>query len=132
MVSNIHERRAYIKSLLQEGKRVDVKKIIEMFDSSYPAVMNDLSVIGTGEPAYRKSLTMGQNTRARKLGVSGLLEEYEWQDILRAHNYSCAICGSTEDISIDHIIPLSKGGTNTADNIQPLCRSCNSRKGNRQ
>ena len=43
----------------------------------------------------------------------------------------CACCGSTEDITIDHIIPLSKGGDDELNNLRLLCRSCNSRKGDR-
>jgi len=41
----------------------------------------------------------------------------------------CLKCGSTENITIDHIIPVKLGGENTFDNIQPLCASCNSSKG---
>lgn len=52
------------------------------------------------------------------------------QAILR-HPY-CAECGATEDLTGDHIVPLSKGGTNTPSNVRVLCRRCNSSRGNRQ
>lgn len=48
--------------------------------------------------------------------------------------WHCQICGKVltkETVTIDHIIPVSKGGTNDIENLQPMCRSCNSRKGNR-
>ncbi len=40
----------------------------------------------------------------------------------------CSICGSTENLIIAHIVPLSKGGTDSLDNIQILCQSCHVRK----
>ena len=43
----------------------------------------------------------------------------------------CVICGATEKLSIDHIHPWSKGGKTEFDNLQTLCKSCNSKKGNR-
>lgn len=41
----------------------------------------------------------------------------------------CLACGSTKNICIDHVIPVDKGGENDILNYQPLCKSCNSRKG---
>ncbi len=43
----------------------------------------------------------------------------------------CAKCGAGHDLTVDHIVPRSKGGKNDASNLQWLCRTCNSAKGNR-
>ena len=43
----------------------------------------------------------------------------------------CQHCGTTEHITVDHIIPLARGGTNDLENLQLLCKFCNGRKGNR-
>lgn len=43
--------------------------------------------------------------------------------------YRCQLCDSWEDLAIDHIHPESKGGPTSLENLQTLCRSCNSRKG---
>jgi len=39
----------------------------------------------------------------------------------------CVVCGKPSD-TVDHIVPLSKGGSNELNNLQPMCRSCNSKK----
>ena len=41
----------------------------------------------------------------------------------------CALCKSVLDLTMDHKIPLTKGGTNALENIQILCRRCNQKKG---
>lgn len=43
----------------------------------------------------------------------------------------CLHCGATQNLSLDHIWPYSKGGPDTYENLQTLCRSCNSKKGAR-
>lgn len=41
-------------------------------------------------------------------------------------------CGATENLQVDHIIPLSKGGSNELDNLQALCHSCHEKKSGRK
>lgn len=69
--------------------------------------------------------------RRRQLENTGKITAYEWTMKLKKFNYKCAHCYTDENIEMDHKIPLSKGGKHHIDNIQPLCRSCNSKKGNK-
>ena len=53
--------------------------------------------------------------------------------IYERDGYRCCKCGkfgSNNDLEIDHIKPISKGGKTTYDNLQTLCKSCNKEKGN--
>lgn len=51
--------------------------------------------------------------------------------VWRRDGGKCVICGNQENLEFDHIIPISKGGSNTARNIQLLCERCNRSKGNK-
>lgn len=72
-----------------------------------------------------------------------------WQEIAEAFHLQCALCGCAVDPNdvwvgndgrkrygrhyptVDHIISLKRGGTDTLDNVQLLCKHCNSAKGAR-
>lgn len=51
-------------------------------------------------------------------------------DVWRRDGGKCARCGSREKLEYDHIVPISKGGSNTARNIELLCEKCNRSKSN--
>jgi 5-methylcytosine-specific restriction endonuclease McrA len=53
----------------------------------------------------------------------------QWQQIVEDHGGKCFYCGlGFLKMSIDHVVPLSKGGEHSVENVVPACRSCNSRK----
>ncbi len=51
--------------------------------------------------------------------------------IYKRDGYECMYCGSKEHLTIDHIIPSSRGGKNEWDNLTTACNKCNVKKGNR-
>ncbi len=79
-----------------------------------------------------KSAQHFNNRRARLEQASGSFTSREWKKLCKHYNYTCLCCGKCEPkikLTVDHVVPLSMGGTNFIENIQPLCQSCNSRKG---
>lgn len=80
----------------------------------YERFVNDIEDSGSSVKALRKRLT----------------EPYK-KEIFEHDNYQCQYCGdkpSIDNIFIDHIIPLSKGGDNSPVNLTTACKSCNSKK----
>jgi 5-methylcytosine-specific restriction endonuclease McrA len=67
--------------------------------------------------------------RARKAEAKGHYNAADWDAIIDAQNGRCLACGKKKNLTVDHIVPLAAGGTNWPDNLQGLCKSCNSRKG---
>ena len=66
--------------------------------------------------------------RRKNNGGTHNLKASEWKSILVAFGNQCAYCGSSENITIDHFIPLCKGGDTIKSNIVPACLTCNLRK----
>lgn len=63
-----------------------------------------------------------RKSRLKKIGGEAILER---------DNYKCCYCGKDEDYGIDHILPLSKGGDNSPNNLATCCKKCNTIKNSR-
>jgi 5-methylcytosine-specific restriction endonuclease McrA len=83
----------------------------------------------TKEKGYKSICEHNRNARKRENGGSHTWEE--WETLKAQYNWTCPCCKKSEPeitLTEDHIIPVSKGGSNNIENIQPLCGSCNSSK----
>jgi len=68
------------------------------------------------------------NRRARIAGVDGVISRDDLDRLVEILGSCCLACGSVAPFTIDHVVPLSKGGANRPENLQLLCRPCNERK----
>lgn len=53
------------------------------------------------------------------------------REVFRRDQHQCQYCGSKQQLTIDHVMPRSKGGTHTWDNVVTACARCNTSKGDR-
>jgi 5-methylcytosine-specific restriction endonuclease McrA len=76
-------------------------------------------------PKLRKYRKISEEDQSRKI------PSHVKQKVWKRDGGKCVLCGSTQNLEYDHIIPFSKGGSNSANNIQLLCQRCNREKYNR-
>lgn len=72
----------------------------------------------------------GRTRQINELYAEGSHTDEEWNALVSRYGGRCLRCGSVPlELTKDHVIPISKAGSNYIENIQPLCRPCNSSKG---
>ena len=82
-------------------------------------------------PNALKAQVRSENRRAARLyGLTTTITPEQWEDTLVRYGRRCALCSEDRGtLAIDHITPLAKGGAHVIENLQPLCKRCNSEKG---
>lgn len=125
------QRLEYIQQRLDAGDPMDydqAKALARQFAVSVGMIWDDLRTIrGTNRRILMGRITT-ENHRAGKFGAAGKLTLEGWQSLCEQYSNCCALCGAAAPLVIDHIIPLSRGGLNAIENIQPLCSPCNRAK----
>lgn len=143
-----HLRRAIDYRNSNSHSVVDVGEARYWFDRQVYELWASENALGCPVEGHDKQIEMltqselarQERARSRKLGapyhnranVPGEHRDMEWNAILAWYGNRCLKCGSTTELCRDHIIPVTwDGATNSYDNIQPLCRTCNTQKLNR-
>lgn len=113
---SILDRKKWLEQLSNARKNVVYK--------SGPSIYN-------WKGGYEHKLMKNRERLMLKKNVVGTHSLEDWNNLKRTYNFTCPACDRKEpDIILteDHIMPISKGGTNYIENIQPLCKSCNTKK----
>ena len=128
-----HSKETKLKmSISRKGKKLSVehkKKISESLKGKKSYSWKDGR---SNNNIYRSWLKNKRNRVLKRIKVKlGTHTFGDWENLKKQYNNICPCCHKSEPeikLTEDHIIPLSKGGSDNIENIQPLCGSCNCKK----
>ena len=85
----------------------------------------------TFEERIEPRLINGNTKKRKKVNDKRHIPSSVRREVWRRDQGRCVNCGSREKLEYDHIIPVSKGGSTTARNVELLCQDCNREKSNK-
>ena len=99
-------------------------------DTLFTVMFYTMGAIGLGFMFFpwgwlERNNSIPRETERKSSGRSRYISNSVRGEVWARDQGMCVLCGSQEDLQFDHVIPHSKGGSNTAENLQILCKSCN-------
>lgn len=89
------------------------------------------TVANTYNMAHSGKWLTWPNEAVARASKAHVAQSLRWS-VFRDDGFKCRMCGETEKpLHLDHITPSSRGGGNERENLQTLCETCNTSKGNR-
>ena len=133
---NNEKRKAYAREYQQTptGKIVQIRVFAKYCQTSNgkKALARAAKKFSRTPKGKRVRKRVMHKRRARMIHAEATLTLEQWDAVIKLEDNRCNICKRKftkgRPPTIDHIIPLSKGGGLTFENVQALCRSCNSAK----
>ena len=119
-------------------REVEARRLRKAAGQRYPS--ETLKVRRTpepGTPEWERRRQHGFRVRAARWHANRFgaqvndLRLKDWLVVLVEHGHRCAYCGASDDLWIEHQVPICRGGDNTRANVVPACESCNREKARR-
>lgn len=114
---NKEKHREYSKKYYAEHREQVLERVKENYKINPPTTRKKAS--------KEQKMIWNQNRRSNK---NGKFSKEQWISLCIKYGNKCLCCGEEKSLTPDHVIPISKGGMNIIENIQPLCIECNQRK----
>ena len=119
-ISVINWKRALVMEMLAKAE------VLEYYADVGIQSVNDVFPL----PAVMKVAFYVKNMNGRRQAGHGYINVSR-KSILIRDNYECQYCGSRSNLTIDHVIPSSRGGEWRYDNLVTACSKCNTKKGSK-
>lgn len=111
----------------------DIAFVLRLTDKQTAVLVSELTVAGLLDQTEVGLAPHNWDRRQYALSAG----RHAWMAVRRTlaplvyerDGYACQYCGAADDLTIDHVRPLSRGGSNEMSNLLTACRSCNCSKG---
>lgn len=110
-----------------KNKEERLRKNREYYNRNREHIISQKAKYNANNPNVKRKSSSKRRASLEKVSVYEILD----RDIKRLYRSPCIYCGSQDSIQIDHVMPISRGGTHSIGNIVPACKTCNPSKGGR-
>lgn len=131
MLDEFHKRGDRYKHACKICRQEDRKIEYRLGREKY-IIVNKQWIENNYEQHLQNARVASSLQRARKRNSIGSFTKTQWLKLCERANNICLKCGLTAKLTVDHVVPLSKGGNNFIENLQPLCKPCNSSKNKKE
>lgn len=119
----------YIQNLRHGDPLIKTKTMNLYGHCTFEDCQNKHEAFGLCRKHYAKFYRTDTHNKRRARKLDNGVFKVTKKELNRLYKSQCLSCGSLDRISLDHVIPISRGGRHSIGNIQPLCLKCNQRKG---
>lgn len=113
--------------------RIDMKRAVVLLvtGKAEPLELEEIGGVFSPVRSASQVLLVPEHIRLKITGTERIwkVPPVNRREVLRRDRHKCQYCGTTKNLTLDHVMPKSRGGTHTWDNVVAACSSCNCRKG---